>query len=174
MSLPTSLACLQDPSQQRGPWRAEGALEGRWLGWEGREGPQGQRGPWEKRTGSQPQKAPHGQVCGDPQGLPLMVLPIPGGPYPSPASRHASSGTQISFPPPLAPGSHQPPASAFPHSPYLVHGYTLSVWSLEGSHQCLVDVSGLGRLGLHVFSDCHLPFGLEQSTFKGKGREKLA
>ena len=174
MSLPTSLECLQDPSQQRGPWRAEGALEGRWLGWEGGEGLQGQRGPWEKNTGPRPQKAPHGQVCGDPQGLPLMVLPIPEGPYPSPASRHASSGTQISFSPLVAPGSCQPPASAFSHSPYLVHGCALSVWSLKGSHQCLVDVSDLGRLGLHVFSNCHLPFGPEQSAVKGKGRKKPA
>ena len=35
--LPTP--CPQDPPRQRDPRRAEGALEGRGLGWEGREGP---------------------------------------------------------------------------------------------------------------------------------------
>ena len=91
------------------------------------EGPQGQRGPWEKRTGPRSQKAPHSQVYGDPLGLPLMDFPIPEHPYPSPTGRCASSGTQISFLSPVAPGSHQPPASAFPHSPYLVHGRAVSL-----------------------------------------------
>ena len=169
--------CLFPPPSHaprtRGTWRTKGALEGRWLGREGEEGPQGQRDPWEKRTGKGPRRLSlatcMGTLRGFPNGSshPWRSLSLTNSQlcffwhlnrFHAPSSPLVMPATCLGPPPFSLPGASSHPVSLV----------------IRRFPQCLVDVSGMGRHVLHVFSGHHIPFGPEQSSFKAKLREKPA
>ena len=126
------------------------------------------RGAPERRGQARaPEGSPWPRVWGPSRASP-MDLPIPEGLYPSPTGSCASSGTQITFLPPVAPWSCQPPASALPHSPYLVHRRALSVWSLDVSPSVWQMVQAWGDMYFTSSLATIFPLALSKALLKSK------